>query len=146
MGRKEVIAMKDIRNDLRERIDTIRGRKQQMLDRIAQLDEQEKMYLALLAAEQAEWEATQPMQLNMGITSQKRKTPLTNFLLNALSDGNPHSLAELANLAQKQETILFNGKSPKRTVNFALLGLKNSSQVVMLGNGFWKINQGGEDK
>jgi hypothetical protein len=131
--------MKDIRKDLQERLDSVRAQREHFLNRIAKLNEQEKSLEILLQEEEAEWKGRQ-LALK-GILAdglqQRPRTKLTEFIHTALSDGNSHTLDDLVRMAQRQDFV-FNGKSPRRTINFGLLAMKNNNQVEMLGRGVWR--------
>ena len=126
--------MKDIRKDLKERLEAVKAQREHFQNRIAQLAEQEKRLGLLLREEEAEWRGK---QLVFQDVVARPRTKLTEFIHTALSDGVPHNLDDLVMKAQKQD-IIFNGKSPRRTINFALLALRNNDQVEMLGRGVWR--------
>ena len=126
--------MKDIRRDLKERLNAIKTQKEHFEGRIAKLTEQEKRLELLLQEEEAEFRGRQ--LIFQDVVSRPR-TKLTEFIHTALGDGNPHPLDDLVRMAQRQD-IAFNGKSPRRTLNFALLALKNNNQVEMVERGVWR--------
>lgn len=140
--------MRDIRKDLRERIDGIRSQQEHLAFRIKELDKQANMLEILLDQEEKDWEARQPTLFGAGELIRKVRThsQLGKFLLESLRDGNTHTTEELVGLVQKQG-IPVKGKSPRRAVHFALVGMKQNKLVEMPQSRVWKLrNGGGESK
>lgn len=140
--------MRDIRKDLRERIEAMERRRGLLLIQVKQLNERALVLEQLLEQEQVEWDARQPSLLDLGkdISPVRTHSELSRFLLNTLSDGEVHRTDELAALAQNRN-IPIKGKSYKRAVHFSLVGMKNNRLVDWVQSRVWRIhkNESGED-
>jgi len=138
--------MRDIRKDLRERIEDIRSHQEVLQLRIKRLEEQAAMLENLLKQEEADWQVRQPALFDLGKGSSARvRSELSRFLLAALNDGKPHGIVELVDLAQSKG-IPIKGKSPRKAIHFALVGMKQNKIVEMLESGVWKIAGNGSGK
>ncbi len=135
--------MRDIRKDIRERLEAIESQREHLQMRLKRLVEKEAMLKTLLQEEETEWIAKQPTLLQMGENPpQKVRTELGKFIMTTLSDGNPHSLNDLVTLSQNLG-IHIKGKSPRRAINFSLVGMRRNNLVERIERGVWKIHKNG---
>ncbi len=131
--------MRDIRKDLRERINSIRSQQEHLQFRIKELDRKAIMLENLLEQEELDWRARQPALLDLtGTLTVRTRSELSRFILSTLSDGKPHSTGELVDLAQSKG-IPIRGKSPRRAIHFALVGMKQNDLVEMVKSRVWKL-------
>lgn len=134
--------MRDIRKDLRERIEAIDFQRDHIEFRLSELDKKRTILETMLADEELAWKAKQPILLGFGDTSRevRLKSELSKFLLDVLRDGNPRNTSELKELALNKG-IPFKGKSPLRAIHFTLVGMKNNNLVEMVESRVWKIHK-----
>ena len=139
--------MKDIRKDLRERINDMRSRQERLQIQIKELNTRANMLEVLLDQEEREWRQKQPTLLDLGtdVSPVRTHSELSRFLLNSLRDGNPHNTDELVALAENKG-IPIKGKSPRRAIHFALVGMKQNNLVEMVRSRVWKIAGNGSGK
>jgi len=88
--------MKDIRDDLRERLEEIKNDRAQFHRRLEALTEKENTIQALLEAEETRWgsQIALPMGLPTQANGQRGSTAHSRFILDALRDGRARSLQE----------------------------------------------------
>ena len=134
--------MRDIRKDLRERIQAIESQRAHLQFRLSELEKKRSTLENFLAQEELEWKARQPTLLGFGDTSRevRLKSEMSKFLLDVLKDGNPHNTSELKELVLNKG-IPFKGKSPLRAIHFTLVGMKNNNLVEMVESRIWKIHK-----
>jgi hypothetical protein len=125
--------MRDIRPDLKERLEGLEAESEEHKFAIIRIDQQKIGIKALLAAEDARWKSVQPALFQNGHAlpedeGHQGQTPLAQFLQQALRDRRPQELKELV-LRAIQEQINFEGKNPGRTLHFALVGLQQHGYV-----------------
>jgi uncharacterized protein YceH (UPF0502 family) len=130
--------MKDITKDLQERIDEIRTECAQIQRRMDLLIERERILTSMLEDERMRWPG-QPTLPGLERTNGLRlSSPLSRFLIETLSTHGPQSLEELKRRAL-DHGLDFSRKNPGRTLNFALVGMKQHSMVERLDTGQWKL-------
>jgi hypothetical protein len=130
--------MKDITKDLQERIDEIRAERGQLERRMTALSEREQMLTSMLEDERMRWPG-QPALPGLERTNGLRlSSPLSRFLIETLSTHGPQSLEELKRRALDRG-LDFSRKNPGRTLNFALVGMKQHSMVERLDTRQWKL-------
>jgi len=139
--------MKDIRQDLKERLVDVDQERVRIQSRLAELTHIESGLKSLLEAEEKRWKPSTetytlfpPPKPN---GSGKYSSPIAQFIMAALSDGKPKTLADLKKGAQL-DGIDFGDKKPGRSIHFALVGMQQNSMVEMVGKGVWKLVQGNE--
>lgn len=140
--------MRDIRKDLRERIEEIDLQRDHLQFRISEVDKRRDVLESMLAQEELAWKSRQPILLGFGGEASrevKLKSEMSKFLLDVLKDGNAHNTSELKALVLNN-SIPFKGKSPLRAIHFTLVGMKNNNLVEMVESRVWKMhkNEGGE--
>lgn len=130
--------MRDIRVDLRERIEALSTQRAHIKTRLEQLSALELHLSALLQEEDARWVSQQPLLILPEVDEPKDKSALVHFLQMALDDGAPHSLEELKQLAS-DSALDFENKHPGRVLHFALLGMQQNGAVTMPEKGVWQL-------
>lgn len=130
-------AKRDIRSDLRERIDAIDTEIQTLEHQLDDLSFRKESLVALLKAEDQEWSG--------GESSRKQLGPhqrLSNILMDLLQNGEAWSGKTLAAYAQKKG-FDFDNSSPGRVTHSTLVGMSRTGIVKSLGAGRWKLPKGG---
>lgn len=132
--------MRDIREDIRDRLKQLNQEREQHKFALEGLDERERSLKALLADEVQRWGSHEPSLFqavegqNSQAAKQERELTLSTFLLGTLADGHPWSLDELkAKIAATD--LLTDSPSPGRSLNFALVGLQRHGYVDRLATG-----------
>ena len=134
------LGMRDIREDLRERLHKIESERAEIQSQLDQLSTREASLRTLLQEENIRW-ANQRDLFNPphehALTNGHR-TVLAQFIMRALADGTPRDLDVIKQMAQEQH-IDFEDKNPGRVLHFALLGMAQSGTVEMIEKGVWKL-------
>ncbi len=135
--------MRDIRRDIKERLDVVEQERQRLKARLEEIDEEEQMLQGFLAAENARWHNQQPTLFTPSPTGNGQvqlamPSLVTHFLIKALNDGTPWSLERLKERAEKRG-VLLGGQSPGRTLHGGLLGLKKRGVVEIVERGVWRL-------
>lgn len=127
--------MRDIRKDLRDRLEAINSQRERLEKRLTQLDEKRAMLKTLLQEEEAEWSVKQPTLLELGGNlPQKMRGQIEAFLLTTLSDDNPHNINDLIVLAKNRGVPI----KDKRSINAPLQGMRRKNLVRTDGKGVWR--------
>jgi hypothetical protein len=139
--------MRDIRGDLQQRLDALKAQRdelqRQLAEKMAEIDEYEKVVSAALAFE----ERMTPKALNLGapkanrgpVTEQSRPA-FEKDILNILpSDGGEMNHLEIkAELSKLGWAPPKDGGSLGRTVHGTLLSMKNRGLLAWVSEGVWK--------
>ena len=130
MSETEELDMRDIRADLRERLDAVAKDRATLQSQLAELNGIETGIRALLQREGTNFTAT---STNGNGSSGKRSaatgTELSQFLSQTMSEtGKPLPLAALRDRAV-QAGIDFGAKKPGRVVHWALVGMQQHGSV-----------------
>jgi hypothetical protein len=126
--------MRDIRNDLKERLAALAKDKVLFQTRITETEQAEASIKALLEREEQRFMTTATHAHSNGNDATIGKTPLSRFIVDALQ----HSKEALTlfEFKKRAETKLeFNGHSPGRTLHRALLGLTHNGYLTCHGKG-----------
>jgi hypothetical protein len=133
--------MRDIRQDLRERLTQVQQQRTALEKQIATLEDREASLKALL---QQEEENTRIQSVTMGTAAARANgrysTPLARFVLRAFTKQDRCSLRELRAAAVK-EGFQFGRKSPGRSIHFLLLGMKQNGMVERSRDGTWSLTE-----
>lgn len=143
--------MRDIRSDLKERLDAVASERQKAQEQLASLESQEAHIKALLAAENARWHSVEPglfaaaTSKSNGRTGDTKhsaiakvgRTPLSSLILECLVDGKPHSTKEIAEKVAERG-FPFGDKNPVRAVHFALVGMKQNKAIESVGKSVYR--------
>ncbi|MGD0115717.1 MAG: hypothetical protein ABSC13_06920 [Dehalococcoidia bacterium] len=133
--------MRDIRKDLKERLESIAVQKRAAENQLARLKETEDMYQALLEDEQLRWKAQQPPLAGLETMRQPKsngRTPLGRFIMEMLGDGRVWERADLAKLASNRG-LIGTDKSPGRVLHFSLVGMAQNGLVEKVGDSSWRL-------
>lgn len=142
--------MRDIRPDLRERVEELDSEIRMLTTRLDALRQTRAGYLELLDAEELRWLNTVTPSLSsrnngragavLVRTEPKRgeRSVLSRLIFEALADGKPHSEQEVI-LRAFQEQYDFAGRSAQPVVHFAMNGLGANRQLVRVDKGVWRL-------
>ena len=137
--------MRDIRQDLQERLEEIEVERAQIGRRIQVVQERAQMVAAMLKAEEQRWaerQAAFPSLTPNGKKAKRVTTPLGRVLVAALADQRQHSLDDLKEAAVNAG-MDFGKKHPGRVIHFALIGMQQNKIVERTPSGEWQIWKNG---
>ena len=128
--------MRDIRQDLRERRDSVRTKRASMETALERLKDEESMYDKLIAAEDAMFDKlTSPLFAG----TEQQGSVLSQVLLETLkSKGGIAWLGELKESAVERG-VPFGDKQPGRVIHFAMLGMAQHNLVARETDGRWRL-------
>lgn len=133
--------MRDIRADLKERLENIEAERIKLKKQLESLDCRETAIRDLLADEIARMGNDQPQLFTRPRLAHEHEgesengaSPVSKFILETLAEGRPRFLTELKNLAERKG-LLADSPSPGRSLNFALVGLQRHGYVDRLATG-----------
>jgi len=132
--------MRDIRRDLKERLESIAQQRSELQGTIDQLIQAENGVKALLREEERRFAASSPPAFTaiMESDSGNGYGAIKQFLLAAFNEKNrPLDKEELKEMAK--HTLDFENKSPGRVLHFALVGMQSSGLVHRLKDGRWEL-------
>ncbi len=128
--------MRDIRQDLRERRDSVRTKRAAMLAAADRLAVQEQTLDRLIEEEDAMWEQVNPPLFEK---TEAQGSVLSQVLLETLkSKGGMAWLGELKESAVERG-VPFGDKQPGRVIHFAMLGMAQHNLVSRENDGRWKL-------
>jgi hypothetical protein len=126
--------MRDIRNDLKERLEALAKEKLFFQARIAETEQAAAGIQALLEREDQRFRTAATRAHSNGNNAAIGKTPLSQFIVDALQQSK--QALTLSEFKERAETKLdFNGHSPGRTLHRALLGLTHNGYLDCHGKG-----------
>jgi hypothetical protein len=136
--------MRDIRDDLKERLQDIERQRSEIQKRLIDLKEMEERLSALLEAENLRYEAErqtdlplfepEPMAEN---SNGKWDSVIARFVIESLDEHKGCDLQMLKRLAAKRG-IPFGHKSPGRVLHFLLVGMQDNG-VVTKEDDVWRL-------
>ena len=134
--------MKDIRQDLQERFQSIEKEIAKLTDEIELRIKAKKGIAVVLSMEEELWSNTNKHQAdiftdNSGI--EIKSTPLAAIIRRKMANGKKYHLDEIVKFA-KERNFPFGNKSAGRVIHFALTGLKANKVVEQLGEGYWRMS------
>jgi hypothetical protein len=146
------MAFRDIRTDLSERIAAIREERRRLGAQLKELESLEAMYVKAIETEERRVHS-EDLTINVTANSAARFLEAVQsvreaartvqnarqFVLNAMKDGRNWNLTELKGLASAEGVLTKEGASIGRTLQAALMGLKQQGFVTNLGGGVWKM-------
>jgi hypothetical protein len=128
--------MRDIRQDLRERRESVKAKKLAMMAGVERLAIQEQTLDKLIEEEDAMWEKISPPLFER---SEPQGSVLSKVLLETLkSKGGIAWLGELKESAVERG-VPFGDKQPGRVIHFAMLGMAQHKLVAREGDGRWRL-------
>lgn len=129
--------MRDIRDDLTERIGAVSQEYAQLQAKLEGLVKQKVALEALLAEENARWNGVVQTELFVSANTNGHEiSPLGQMLLSILSDGATLTTEKLAEAAVNRQ-YPFGHKAPGRSVHFGCVALHNAGLIQKKPNG-WK--------
>ena len=132
--------MRDIRDDLKERLNSIERERQVFQRGLGILDDREKVVRSLLKVEERVWSKQQVSLPGLEANGEQQRrqaaTPLGEFLMESLADGQHRTLKMLEMMALDKGWD-FGDKSAGRVIHFALVGMQ-VNQMVKRANGMWR--------
>ncbi|SRR5216684_7545752 len=129
--------MRDIRQDLRERLNEIMTQEQKLREQLVALQEQNEHLTAMLEKEQLRWPQNGP-EPKPDAGSQQNPGELSDIIRELLRSGEPWNNWQLTQAALKRG-YKFGERQPGRVLHFTLLGMFKGGEVVSLGLGKWKL-------
>lgn len=137
------MAVRDLREEVRQRLQLILAERGQLQQRLQFLEESEKQLKQLLAFEEMRIRYEQTNMAFPFVAPDKQnveadRSTLALFLKDCLLDGQSHSLGDLKAKAE-DAGIEFEGKHPGRVLHFALLGMSQGGSVEMVKKGVWRM-------
>jgi hypothetical protein len=131
--------MRDIRQDIRERLDKLESERLELKSQLEQLSRRELTLKALLQEEDSRWSTQVDLFYGTGgMLTNGDRTAYAKFLGQALANHEPATLDALKDLA-RQRGLDFEGKNPGRVLHFALLGMQQNGTVEMVESGVWRL-------
>lgn len=141
--------MRDIRQDLKDRIAEFDTELERLDKRAETIRDLRGYYVRMLDAEEARWGqlgvavATNGSAPHTATDAGRERTPLAKFILECVEDGEIHSERNIADLAIERQ-FPFGNKNPLKVVHFACLGMGQNGQLVKSGTALWR--KGGENQ
>jgi hypothetical protein len=133
--------MRDIRDDLNDRLRKIAELRQHLLGQLRALEVQEAAAKAMLLAEDARF-GGEELPLGDSASAQPVTSPTSvfrRFVLECLNDGREWSLSRLSKEATARGISTTIDRSLGRSLHAALLGLKQQGIVEIPEPGHWKL-------
>jgi hypothetical protein len=133
-GKDKSMAMRNITEDLQDRLTDIKAEREKLQLRLEELDRAESGIQILLKQEEGRWKALQDSQPSLFAAHHhasgngSARSPLTKLLLEALSDGTPKNTVTLSRIAVERG-YPFGEKNPRKSVHFAMVALSNGDMV-----------------
>ena len=133
--------MRDIREDLKERMRAIEAERVAVREHLAALDSKLLGVEELYEDENKLWSKLDPdlVDQSKGTDAANGKSPFARFVLARLAEG-PQTLDSLTITASSLD-VPFGDKNPKRVLNSALMGLSNGDYVERDDDGRWKLKE-----
>ncbi len=134
--------MRDIRNDLKERLESLDAELVELRSQLEKAQEAREHLVALWTVETSKWAKFESLTSDgenlLQVQKGKAKSPLARLILEKLSDRKSHTLIELCKEAATRE-IPFGNKSPKRTLHMAILGLAKGGGIERVSRNNWRL-------
>jgi len=130
--------MRDIRDDLKERIASIAKEREEMEARLDAVAKQESALKSLLAEENARWNGLEPRLFDTpgpNLKNGHKLKPLSRMLFEMLNDGTDWTTDRLARAAIDRK-FPFGIKSPNRSCHFGCVGLKKNGLIDQTRTGW----------
>jgi hypothetical protein len=130
--------MRDIRQDLRERLGATRSKRELLKRQLASIDSQEQTLVTLLEAEEGMWQQLNP-PLFEGTEEKPQSSPLSQVLLETLKTNSGTASLEELKKSAVERGVPFGDKQPGRVIHFAMLGMAQHKLVERKGDGSWML-------
>lgn len=130
--------MRDIRNDLKERLESLARQREQLQAQLSEVDQTESGVKSLLRQEEQRYGAlvlTSPDEDHANGNGFGR-TPLSQLILETFKQKTDRPLM-LSDFKKQAERVGFDfgEKSPGRTLHWALVGLAENGHITVAGRG-----------
>lgn len=135
--------MRDIRNDLRERIEEVEQERAVAKRQLDALALRGARLSEMLKDEEIKWSQRQaplPLDGTNGHAPRRMTTRLGQTIYDVLSDGRDWPLSNVTQVVVEQG-VPIKGKHPGRAVHFALVALKQNGIVDMPSSGMWRLKK-----
>jgi len=129
--------VRDIRQDLRERLDAVAAEQDRLQKQVGDLEGQKKLLETLLQEEERRWPDSNPGVAVNGKNGHNTRD-LSELILEIMSDGEDWYGSTVAAVAEKRG-YHFGDAKPGRSTHFTLLGLAKNNRVESVGLGKWKL-------
>ena len=131
--------MRDIRGDLRERIDLLAAERVKLETRMTELSKQEQSYKLALLQEEERFNSSLSSSHSIAEAAVGSSAGLAELLITAIASKNrPVDLDELKTEIGKTPYD-FGDRAPGRAIHFGLVGLANRGEVEKLPDGRWAM-------
>jgi hypothetical protein len=140
--------MRDIRQDLRERLDALEAQRRHLQEQMAVIDNQSQLLASLLIEEKDRWEevgdvppkAVREYKPSQNGSVAHERLDLTQIIQELLDCGEPWFTSQLASIAKKRGYD-FGTRQPGRSVHFTLIAMARRGDVENAGLGRWRKKQ-----
>jgi hypothetical protein len=132
--------MRDIRQDLRERLNAVITQQTKHQEAIASLENQRQLLADLLKDEQVRWEQSGQSQRELDLDGHQnghQALELPELVGDIMSTDEKWYASQSATVATKRG-YNFGDRRPGRAVHFTLLGMARRGEVENVGFGRWK--------
>src|SRR5260370_29575501 len=126
--------MRDITQDLQDRLGALEAERNRLQKRITDLEEQRALLTALLQQERRRWSDSQEELPTGG----HMRLELSEIIHDIMSDGTSWLGKAVAGVAMKRG-YQFGKSKPGRVIHSTLIGMQNKGQVKSLGEGKCKL-------
>ena len=127
--------MRDIRSDLKERLEAMVRERQELQRRVAAFENSEQSLRALLAQENARFPETEPQDI--APPAEQPRSDYERFILDALSDGEKWTTLRLKLVAGEQQRFQ-DQPTLGRVFHAVLIGLRGRGLVELVEQGTWR--------
>lgn len=134
MRHATIAVMRDIREDLQDRLNAVETEYARLQKRISDLEGQKQMLSALLQEERRRWSDSTGEEPSNG----HRPLELSDLIRDIMSDGTSWLGKGIASIAM-QRGYQFGKSKPARVVHSTLIGMQHRLEVQSLGSGRWKL-------
>ena len=135
---RKALTMKDLRKEIKERLDEIEPQRVSLQKRLDSLAMKEKSLKVLLESEVERWTEQLSLEFASGTGDKGRHSPLYSFILTTLAEGAKRK-DEILSAALKAK-VPITSKRTKVAVHFTLLGMANAQVVERIGD-LWKLKK-----
>lgn len=137
--------LRDIRTDLEARLkevaSDIAAEQERHQTVVAQLNRRKQLLKEMLEDEERQWYGLQPSLFQTRASDEgvaTRSSPLTASVCEIMADGQEWSVDRLVKEVEARGCS-FQGKNPRRSLHFTLLGLKNKGAAEMPASRRWRL-------
>ena len=127
--------MRDIRNDLKERLKSIKAERFRLETRFQELEGVEESVLEMLRLEEGNFRSSQADLFGQDQNGEKKE--LREFVEQVLKEQGTSSVIEIQKIATGRNFKIL-GKAPGQRIQGTLLALLKKEKVQSLGEGRWK--------